>query len=163
MSYTAAVANKMRAAWFGSETGAVAAAAFNISKRTLQRFWRCEQSGGRLPAGERPQFLVPAKHLLVPVLPETPAAAEGDDDLDDVEGDIDNACLRVGSDMLLALLRKHHGTDRFRGVNDEMPLIITETERFDRAGIYTPSRSRVRDFQRGRDAYVGARIRVKGK
>lgn len=163
MSFTTAVANKMRAAWFGPETGAAIAAAFKISKITLQRFWRDERSGGRLPAGARPHFLVPSKHLLVPVLPETVAeAGELVDDLDgDLDCEIDGQTARAGCDALLALLRKHHGRDRLRGVNDEMPLHTMEIERLDKAGVYTPSRSRVRDFQRGRDAYVAAHLSKK--
>lgn len=147
---SAPIARKLRAEWHGPLSVAALAAAFKLATSTIRAFWADERSGGRLPAHPepRPHF---AKRS-APV--EEIATAEDDDikprDLQD-RGD------------LLARLRKYHGTDRLRGVNDEIPLQTLEIERLDKTGIYTPSRSRVRDFQRGRDAYVAAHLSKKDK
>lgn len=155
MNISASKAGRLREAWFGPLTTGALADLFKLGESTVRKFWACERSGGRLPAHPAP------RPYFKDVVSKSVAAAivETDDDDDDIE----TMSARDASDALLALLRKHHGRDRVRGVNDEMPFQTLEIERLDKAGNHTPSRSRVRDFQRGRDAYVGAALSKKDK
>jgi hypothetical protein len=115
MNVGAKKAALLRSEWFGPLTTGALAEIYKIGESTIRKFWACERSGGRLPAQPvpRPHFGKTVSKVVAAIV-DTP-----DDD------EIETMSARAASGRLLALLRKHHGKDRFRGVNDEMPLNIT--------------------------------------
>lgn len=145
------VQDALRRAYAGPDTVEVIAKRHDLSPRTVNRFWESEKASQRLSNRPRPHF---AKHVTVPV-------ALGVDPVDIDFDDPDDAAVLMPTaehDALLIALRDSHGRDSLRGINDEMPLQLLEIERRDDFCRYSPSPARVRDFQRGRDAYARAKM-----
>ncbi|UZE51099.1 hypothetical protein ONR75_11060 [Rhodopseudomonas sp. P2A-2r] len=136
----------LRAAYVGPDTVEVIATRHLISPRTVNRFWESEKLAGRLSNRPRPHF---AKHVTVPI-----ALVVDPVDADFGDGDVQP----TDSTAARAALVAAHGNDPLRGINDEMPAHTLEIERRDRDGHYTPSPSRLVDFQKGRDAYARSKM-----
>lgn len=145
------VQEALRRAYAGPDTVEMIAKRHDLSPRTVNRFWESEKTSGRLANRPRPHF---AKHVTAPV-------ALGVDPVDIDFHDPDDAAVLMPTadhDALLIALRDAHAGDRLRGVNDEMPLALLQIESCDRDAHYMPSPQRVIAFQRGRDAYVTAKM-----
>lgn len=133
---SAVMAAALRLAWHGPLSAAEIVRQHGCaSEQALRKFWQREKAHGRLPRGVRPYFQI--------FCAEPEAELVSDD---------------RPRDRLLSALHRAHLADRNRGVNDEMPLQLLAIEASDLDGRFTPSPSRVRDFRRGRDAYVGGRM-----
>jgi hypothetical protein len=145
-----AAQDALRAAYAGRDKVEVIAKRHGVSPRTVNRFWESEKLEGRLPNRPRPHF---AKHVTVPI-------AFGIDPVDAAFDwpDVIAAMPTAQHDALLIALISAHGRDPLRGINDEMPLQLLEIERRDDFCRYAPSRKRVVDFQRGRDAYARSKM-----
>jgi hypothetical protein len=130
-------ATLLREAWHGTLTAAEVAKKHRMaSEQTVFNFWSSEKRAGRLPQHSRVKNVAPV--------------------VCDEEGD---TIFCIGDvDPYLAALKAVHGGERVRGINDEMPLQLLMIEKGDKEGRYTPSVSRLRDFRRGRDAYVAGKM-----
>jgi hypothetical protein len=104
MGFTAAKADKLRAAWFGPLTAGEIAKAFRVaSDQVLRNFWGDEKAAGRLPDAARPHF---ANRTAKPV----PVEADIDPGLDRDAVPINEPNPRFDRecDAVLEAMRKHH-------------------------------------------------------
>jgi hypothetical protein len=160
MQFSTRKANTLRRAWFGPLSAEEIAKRHQCaSAQSLRNFWQREKSAGRLPKNTaRPHFEERTTIAPQVALGIDPVDIEFDDPT--LDG-VDQAPRLPHADPLLLALQREHGHEKIRGINDEMPSQLLMIEAGDEYQRFTPSPSRVREFQRGRDAYVASRMNEK--